>query len=73
VSYIKDVGEKVAKKHGVDAEYLMGFSRPPLNSAFQLHMHVISKPLTCGAVKGYILEHWLVTPNQLTKELKARK
>ncbi|CAG8753392.1 33576_t:CDS:2, partial [Gigaspora margarita] len=63
VKKMKDVGFRlISEKLGNDEspitsdKYLMGFSSP-FNTVFHVHMHVLSKPLTCSWIRSLAYEN----------------
>ncbi|CAG8624408.1 14313_t:CDS:2 [Cetraspora pellucida] len=66
VKKMKEIGFRIiSEKLGNDEspitsdKYLMGFGSPPFNSVFHVHMHVLSKPVTCYWPRSMKFGNWI--------------
>ncbi|CAG8792153.1 18402_t:CDS:2, partial [Racocetra persica] len=63
---MKDIGFRlISEKLGNDEspitsdKYLMGFGSPPFNTVLHVHMHVLSKPVTCSWPRSMAFGNWI--------------
>ena len=68
-----EVAGEVARAQGIQ-DPLMGFMTPPYNSVFQLHLHILSRPLTDRGLRGMCMSSWwLVSPAYVYVALRQKK
>jgi len=71
VEHMLKIGKEVLAREGGDPDSArFGFMTPPFNTQMQLHLHVLSQPLTIGGVRGFALQSSkFVTPEEVINQL----
>lgn len=65
---MEHVGRQICKERGF-SETRFGFHKPPFNSMFHLHMHIVALPLKEGFVNKSKLGKSLVSPDSVVENL----
>ncbi|CAG8575365.1 13683_t:CDS:2, partial [Acaulospora morrowiae] len=58
---LKLISEKLGESQSsiTSTEYLIGFVSPPFNSVAHMHMHVLTKPITCWWPRSVVFGRWI--------------